>query len=104
MPVTRRPRSSRARRLMNAKKLTVIAIVAHPEDIEFRMAGTLLLLKDAGADIHMWNLANGCLGTTTYSYRDIIRIRWEEAQAAAREIGATIYPPIVDDLAIMYEN
>jgi len=89
---------------MNTKKLTVIAIVAHPDDIEFRMAGTLLLLKDVGADIHLWNLANGCLGTTTHSYNEIIRIRWEEAQASAREIGATIYPPIVDDFAIMYNT
>ena len=34
---------------MLTKPLTVVAIVAHPDDIEFMMAGTLLL-KDAGAD------------------------------------------------------
>ena len=31
--------------------LTAMAIVAHPDDVEFMMAGTLLLLKDAGVDI-----------------------------------------------------
>src|SRR5262245_2555091 len=68
------------------------------------MAGTLLLLKDAGADIYMWNLANGCLGSVSHSYADIKQIRWEEAQAAAREAGAKIYTPIVDDLEILYDT
>ncbi len=44
---------------MTDKKLTVFAIVAHPDDIEFMMAGTLFLLKDAGADIHLWNDLSG---------------------------------------------
>jgi len=66
------------------------------------MAGTLLLLKDTGADIHMWNLANGCYGTVVYQYDEIVAMRWEEAQAAAREAGATIYAPLVDDLGIFY--
>ena len=75
---------------MPDKKLTVFAIVAHPDDIEFMMAGTLLLLKDAGADIHLWNLCNGGCGSMVYSYDEIVRIRWEEAQASARELGAEI--------------
>ncbi len=88
---------------MNAKKLTALAVAAHPDDIEFNMAGTLLLLKDAGADIHMWNLSRGGCGSVTYSYQDTTRIRWEEAQASAREAGATIHPPIGEDLTILYD-
>jgi LmbE family N-acetylglucosaminyl deacetylase len=84
------------------KQLTAIAIVAHPDDIEFNMAGTLLLLKQAGADIHFWNLANGCYGTVEYTKDEITRMRWEEAQNAARLAGASIYPPIVDDMGIYY--
>lgn len=80
-----------------------LAVGAHPDDIEFMMAGTLLLLKEAGADIYMWNLANGYCGTAIYSREEIINIRWDEAQAAARVAGAVIYPPIVDDLAIFFE-
>ncbi len=89
------PSSQTARR-------AVLAIGAHPDDIEFMMAGTLLLLKAAGAEIHMWNLANGYCGTAKCSREEIIRIRWEEAQASARVAGATIYPPIADDLAVFY--
>ena len=29
---------------------SAIAIAAHPDDIEFQMAGTLLLLKEAGGE------------------------------------------------------
>lgn len=86
-----------------AQKVTAFAIVAHPDDIEIMMAGTLLLLKDAGADIHMWNLCNGCYGSTRYDYEETKRVRWEEAQAAARDAGAHIYPPIADDLALFYD-
>lgn len=87
---------------MNTEPLRVLAVAAHPDDIEFMMAGTLLLLKDAGAEIHMWNLANGCMGTVSHSYDEIIRLRWDEAQASASLAGATLYPPLVDDLAVYY--
>ena len=86
-----------------SRQLTAFAVVAHPDDVEFLMAGTLLLLKDAGVDIHIWNLCNGCCGSTVYDLQETKRIRWEEAQAAAREAGAHIYPPIADDLALFYD-
>jgi LmbE family N-acetylglucosaminyl deacetylase len=38
-----------------------------------------------------------------HSYDDIKRIRWAEAQAAAQEAGATIYPPIADDMTLFYD-
>jgi LmbE family N-acetylglucosaminyl deacetylase len=80
-----------------------MAIGAHPDDIEFTMAGTLLLLKRAGMHIHMWNLANGNCGTAVHEREEIARLRAVEAQASARVAGATIHPPIADDLAIFYE-
>jgi LmbE family N-acetylglucosaminyl deacetylase len=86
------------------EKQIVLAAVAHPDDIEFMMAGTLLRLKQAGAEIHMWNLANGCCGTATHEKNDIIRMRWEEAKAAAEVAGATMHPPVADDLAIFFEQ
>jgi LmbE family N-acetylglucosaminyl deacetylase len=83
--------------------LTALAIAAHPDDIEFMMAGTLLALQRAGADIHMWNLANGSCGTAVHDRDEIVRLRWDEAQASARAAGATLHPPLVDDLALYYE-
>jgi N-acetylglucosamine malate deacetylase 1 len=80
-----------------------LAIAAHPDDIEFMMAGTLLLLKQAGAEIHMWNLANGSCGTVRYEREAIVRLRAAEAAASADLAGATLHPALVDDLAIFYE-
>ena len=85
------------------EKLVVLAVAAHPDDIEFMMAGTLLRLREAGATIHMWNLASGDCGTAVHSREEIIALRWQEAQAAAREAGAIIHPPLCDDIAIFYE-
>lgn len=85
-------------------QLTALAIVAHPDDVEFMMAGTLLLLKDAGVDIHLWNLCNGCYGSMVHGYDEIKRIRWAEAQAAASSVGAKILPPFADDLTLFYDG
>ena len=86
-----------------AEACTALAVGAHPDDIEMQMAGTLLLLKKAGADIHMWNIANGSCGTVVLDKEEITRLRWEETQDSAREAGATIHPPLVDDITIFYE-
>ncbi len=83
--------------------LTAMAIGAHPDDIEFVMAGTLLRLKDAGAAIHMWNLANGSCGTAVHSKDEIVRLRAAEARASAEAAGAVVHPALADDLAIFYE-
>lgn len=83
-------------------RLTALAIVAHPDDIEFVMAGTMLLLKERGADIHFWNLANGCYGSMVHGKDEIARMRAAEASAAAALAGAVIHPPIVDDLGVFH--
>lgn len=82
----------------------VLAAAAHPDDIEFMMAGTLLLLKNAGAEIHMWNLANGHCGTARHSRDEIIRLRAAEAEASAHLAGALSHPPLFDDLGIFYDK
>jgi N-acetylglucosamine malate deacetylase 1 len=81
----------------------VLAGAAHPDDIEFMMAGTLLQLRDAGAEIHIFVIANGSCGTVEYSKEEIIRLRRAEAEESARLAGAVFHPPIMDDLAVMFE-
>ena len=84
-------------------QITALAVGAHPDDIEFLLAGTLLRLKEVGARIHMWNLANGSGGTLVYDYEDIVRIRASEARESSRIARAVYHPALVDDLAIFYE-
>jgi N-acetylglucosamine malate deacetylase 1 len=79
------------------------AVAAHPDDIEFHMAGTLILLGRAGYELHYMTIANGSCGTTQYGRDDIIRIRRDEARAAAASIGAVFHESLTDDLAIFYE-
>ena len=82
---------------------SVLAIAAHPDDIEFVMAGTLLQLFQRGWQVHYFNIANGCCGSRTLSRSQCAEVRLKEAQLAASLIPATFYPPICNDLEVFYE-
>ena len=82
----------------------VFAIAAHPDDIEFVMSGTLMLLANAGCEIHYMNMANGSCGTAEHDTETIVAMRLQEAKNAATFIGATFYPPIASDLNIFYNE
>jgi N-acetylglucosamine malate deacetylase 1 len=78
------------------------AVAAHPDDIEFLMAGTLSLLAQAGYELHMLTVANGSCGTSRHGRDEIVRLRAAEARAAAESIGAHYHASLVDDLEIFY--
>lgn len=88
---------------INMKK-RVFALAAHPDDIEFGMSGTLILLARAGCEIHYMNIANGSCGTAEYDADTIAAIRLEEAKNAALGLGAVFYKPLVPDLDIFYNK
>ena len=81
---------------------TALAIAAHPDDIEFCMAGTLLQLRRTGWNIHYFNLASGNCGNAQMNAAQTRATRRREAMAAARSLCATFHPPLVDDLEIVY--
>jgi N-acetylglucosamine malate deacetylase 1 len=83
---------------------TVLAIAAHPDDIEFLMAGTLLLLKDAGWEVHYLNMSTGNLGSQTMTPARTAQVRRAEAEAAAKLLGAVWHPPMCNDLEIFYDG
>ncbi|HZJ17884.1 MAG TPA: PIG-L family deacetylase, partial [Chthoniobacteraceae bacterium] len=76
---------------------SALAIAAHPDDIEFVMAGTLLLLREAGWETHYFNLSTGNLGSSVMSAAETARVRRREAKAAAKMLGAKWHAPICDD-------
>ncbi|NQU43103.1 PIG-L family deacetylase [bacterium] len=84
-------------------RFVALAVAAHPDDIEFYLAGTLLRLKEAGAEIHMWNIANGSCGTAVHRYEEIVRLRGQEARDSAVIARASLHEPLVNDLAVFYE-
>ena len=65
-----------------------IAIAAHPDDIEFMMAGTLRLLREAGWRTHYLNLSSGNCGSLVHGSARLGRIRGTEARRAAATLGA----------------
>ena len=81
----------------------MLAIFAHPDDIEFRAAGTMLLLRDAGYELHYHTVASGNCGSLTTSSKETAAIRALEAQDAAKQLGAQWFPPLANDLEITYE-
>lgn len=82
---------------------SALAIFAHPDDIEFVAAGTLLLLKQKGWDIHYINLCSGQGGSVQMNADETAIKRLAEAQEAALVLGASFYPPIAEDLALTYD-
>ena len=83
---------------------TAIAIAAHPDDIEFLMSGTLMLLGEVGYELHYMNVANGSLGTTQYDTQTIVAMRRAEAMDAAASIGAVFHESICSDLDVFYDR
>src|SRR5688500_15892750 len=79
-----------------------MAIAAHPDDIEFMMAGTLCLLKNAGYEIHYMNLSTGNCGSLETDSETTTRIRLEEGKNAAKILGAGFHGPITNDFEILY--
>src|SRR5688572_12004568 len=81
---------------------SAIAIAAHPDDIEFMMAGTLCLLREAGYRTHYLNVATGSGGSLEHGPAALRRIRRREAKRAATVLGAQFHESRVDDLEIVY--
>ena len=89
--------------IRNPKSAIVLAIAAHPDDIEFTMAGTLLLLRQAGCETHYLNIASGSGGSVEYDYKTTRKVRALEAQRAAKLLSADFHPSLTDDLEIFYD-
>ena len=81
---------------------SVLAIAAHPDDIEYLMSGTMLHLKDRGWDVHYMNLADGSRGSTELDRKTCAATRLAEAQRAAEVLGARFHGPVCADMEILY--
>ncbi|CAN5336403.1 PIG-L family deacetylase [soil metagenome] len=84
-------------------KKVAMAIHAHPDDIDFMMAGTLLMLGRAGYHLHYMNVASGSGGSLEFPAAELREIRAAEARAAATVLGATFHPSLRDDLEVVYD-
>ena len=81
-----------------------IAVAAHPDDIEFFMAGTLLHLKRLGWETHYLNVSSGNCGSQKMDSDETARVRGEEASRAAELLGASFHKGFSNDLEIFYDE
>lgn len=82
----------------------VLAIHAHPDDIEFQCAGTLALLKERGCSITIATMTPGDCGSAEQGSADIAKTRRAEAKAAADLLGADYLCLEFRDLSIVFDN
>jgi len=82
----------------------VLAIGAHPDDIEILCAGTLALLHDKGWHIAFATMTPGDVGSTTLRREEISRIRKAEAAASAKILGGSYSCMECDDIFITYDR
>jgi LmbE family N-acetylglucosaminyl deacetylase len=82
--------------------MTVLIVTCHPDDMEFMMGGTALLLKDRGCVIHHINVANGSAGSAELGPEEIAAVRRREAMAASALLGSVFHESLVADLDVFY--
>src|SRR5690349_6997924 len=82
----------------------ILAIHAHPDDLEFQCAGTLALLREAGCHIIMATMTPGDCGSAGHDAEAISEIRRGEARAAADLIGADYLCLEFRDLAVFNDD
>lgn len=66
----------------------VLAAMAHPDDVEILVGGTLFHLKALDWEPGIITMTSGDCGSATHSKEEISRIRHAEAKAAAGLLGA----------------
>lgn len=82
----------------------ILAIHAHPDDIEFQCAGTLARLRQLGCPITLYTMTAGDCGSAEMGPEEISQVRRGEAQAAADLLEADYECLGFHDLSIIVDN
>jgi LmbE family N-acetylglucosaminyl deacetylase len=69
--------------------MKVLAIGAHPDDIELICAGTMAKFKQQGAEVFLCHVCDGNKGSKIYKPEELAEIRRNEALESAKLIEAT---------------
>ena len=84
--------------------MKILAVGCHPDDLEIGCYGTLAKYIKQGHDVAVCHVANGNLGHVEIMPDELRKIRFNEAEAAAKVIGATHYSIDCNDLYVTPEN
>jgi LmbE family N-acetylglucosaminyl deacetylase len=83
--------------MSDASRMNVLAVAAHPDDLEILCAGTLARYAAAGHAVTMAVFTSGNMGDARIGPTELARIRETETRAAAQLLGARLIWPGVDD-------
>ena len=86
---------------MSAERPVVLAVGAHPDDVEFLFGGTLVALRESqgdNLDIYMITVCNGNMGSMELKPAELRAARWNESLDAAAVIGAYYDTCDINDL------
>jgi LmbE family N-acetylglucosaminyl deacetylase len=83
---------------------TVLAIGAHPDDVELLCAGTLALMHAKDWKVESATMTPGDCGSTTRSRADISAIRRKEAAVSAALLNGSYHCMECDDVFIAYDR
>lgn len=81
---------------------SVAVVMAHPDDWEILVGGTLWRLRERGCRIHLVVVCRGDMGSMTLEREGIAAIRRREAEASAQLLGASFACLGEDDLTVVY--
>lgn len=82
----------------------ILAIHAHPDDVEILASGTLIRLIAQGHHVIIVSMTPGDCGSVEYGPEEIAEIRRGEARAAAQVIGAEYFCGEFRDMAIFVDG
>src|SRR5450631_2412080 len=82
----------------------ILAIHAHPDDVEFLAGGTMALLADLGHELTIATFTPGDCGSKQMGPEEIAAVRRQEAAHAAALIGARYICLEMRDLAIFNDD
>jgi LmbE family N-acetylglucosaminyl deacetylase len=77
--------------------MNILAIGAHPDDIEILCAGTLARYAQQSHAIFLASFTSGNMGDLHIPPPELARIRKKEAEASAAILGARLFWPAIDD-------
>jgi len=84
--------------------MKILAIGAHPDDVELGCFGTLALCVHRGDDVVVCSLTNGNLGHATLGKDRLSLVRMVEGAEASKVIGASFCTLDIDDGCVNQQN
>ena len=91
-------------RSMASEIKRVLAVGAHPDDVEIMCSGTLFALHQLRHEVHVASLTLGDCGSVELAAEEIRRIRHREAMKACEVLDATYHQAGFNDLCIFNDD